>query len=124
MLWFSNDNPSYVRAVYDIETTKADIARLKLELSRHEETKASAIAQAELLEANIEYVKKYAKVVSMREYVRLRHMLAGEYEIVLFAKNAIPSLERVIKMTEASLTRLESSLPSYQSKVLEFRRRD
>jgi hypothetical protein len=124
MLWFTNENPAYIRCLHDIVTTKFDINRMKIELSRLEQNRAQANQQAELLETNIEYIKKYAKVVSMREYTNLKHMLADEYAILLLSKNSIPSLERQIRIAEESLASLEARLPSFQSKVLEFKRRD
>lgn len=123
MMWFTNDNPAYIRAVYEIETAKADLIKFKAQLLRAENERAASAAQAELLETNISYLKKYAKIINMREYTRLKHMLASEYEILLLAKNNILSLERVVKASEVSLAYMEARLPSYQSKVLEFRRR-
>lgn len=124
MLWFSNDNPAYTRAVYEIETTKADILRMENELRRLDEQRAAANSMAELLEANIEYIRKYAKVVSMKEYTNLRHQLADEYAILIHAKNEILRLEKVLVSFQGGLARLEARLPSFQSKVLEFKRRD
>lgn len=124
MLWFSQENPAYVRCLCDIETTKADIARLKIDLMRLEEQRASSNSQAELLETNIEYIRKYAKIVNMREFTKLKHMLADEYAILVLTKNSIPSLERQIRVFGESLASLEARLPSFQSKVLEFKPRD
>lgn len=124
MLWFSNDNPAYTRAVYEIETTKADIMRMEAELRRFDEQRASANSMAELLEANLDYIRKYAKVVSMREFTSLKHQLADEYAILIHSKNEILRLEKQITVYKDGLARLEASLPSYQTKVLEFKKRD
>ena len=124
MLWFSNDNPAYTRAVYEIETTKADILRMEAELRRLEEQRASSNSMAELLETNIEYIRKYAKVVSMKEYTNLKHQLADEYAVLIHAKNEVLRLEKVLVSFKDALARLEARLPSFQSKVLEFKPRD
>lgn len=124
MLWFSNENPAYTRAVYEIETTKADILRMENELRRFEEQRAAANSMAELLETNIEYIRKYAKVVSMKEFTNLKHQLADEYAILIHSKNEIIRLEKVLVSFKEGLARLEARLPSFQSKVLEFKRRD
>lgn len=124
MLWFSNDNPAYTRAVYEIETTKADILRMESEQRRLEEQRAQANSMAELLETNIDYIKKYAKVVSMREYTNLKHQLADEYAVLIHTKNELQRLEKQIPTYKDGLARLEARLPSFQSKVLEFKRRD
>lgn len=123
MLWFSNDNPAYTRAVYEIETTKADILRMENELRRLDEQRAASNSLAELLETNITYIKKYARVVSMREYTNLKHQLASEYGVLIHTKNEIQRLEKILPNYKEGLARLEARLPSFQSKVLEFKRR-
>jgi len=123
ILWFSSDNPAYVQAVYQIETLKADLIKMKLDLSRNEESNAAAQAAAELISDNIEYIQKYAKVVSMKEFTKLRHMRAGELEIIHFIQLAKPNILKSIRITEAEIARLEGNLYSLKSKVLEFKPR-
>jgi hypothetical protein len=122
MIWTSNDNPAYLRAVYEIETTRADIARMELELMRLNENRASVYAQIELIESNLDYIHKYAKVVGLREYSNLKAILKHETSAFVYAKNQILHVEKVLESFKDGLTRLQSRLPSFQTKVLEFKR--
>ncbi len=120
VLWTSNDNPAYLRAVYEIETTKADIQRMENELRHMNEGRAQNQSMVELLEANLEFIRKYSKIVSLREYLNLKQQLRAETDALIYLKNQIPMLERQIEAFRDGLARLEATLPNYESKVLEF----
>lgn len=124
MIWHTNDNPAYLRAVYEIETTKADIARMELELMRLNEHRATSLAQIELIESNMDYIHRYAKIVGLREYANLKAMLAQERATYVHVKNQVPNLERALEAYKEGLARLIARLPSFQTKVLEFRRNE
>lgn len=124
VIWTGTDNPAYNRAIFEIETTKSDIIKMEAELRRLNEARANAQQLAEMYDANLELLQKYAKVVSIREYTQLKAQRAFEYSNFIFIKNQIPTLERQIDAFKDGLVRLTASLGMYESKVLEFRRRD
>lgn len=121
---FDRENSSYTRAVYEIETMKADICRMKLELLRKQEERRLAESNAANIEANINYLKTWAKVVSIKEYVRATHYLSAELQVILLCNQVIPTLEKAVAKSEAEVARLEANLPSLKTKILEFKRRD
>jgi predicted RNase H-like nuclease (RuvC/YqgF family) len=124
IFWFDKENPAYLQAVYNLETAKADLLKMKMELAHIVERRQQAISTIELLETNLEYLKKFAKIINIREYTRLTHMLSAEYQVLRYEGNSTHTIEKQIRRVAAEIANMEVNLPSLQSKVLEFKRND
>ncbi len=119
---FEAENSQYLAAVYHIETTKAELSRSKLELMRNNETMAAALANIDLYESNLSYLRSYARVISIAEYNKIKYVLATEYGTVTMCRRSLPLLEKHIANLESTIRDMEARLPSLKSKILEFRK--
>ncbi len=124
LLWFGDDRPEYLQAVYELETKKADLIKMKVDLDRILNKRKLAEADINLLISTIEYLRKYAKIVTIREFQKMRWELIGANEQLINATRSIPIVQKQIKLVEDELNKMEGRLPSLKSKVLEFKRRD
>jgi hypothetical protein len=124
MLWFSSETPEYLAATFRLETLKADIQKVKLDLERTIERKARAEHNLEMLDETLSYLRKSASVVAMGEYQRIVFQRASELGTILTDKKTIPLTQSNIKIMQAEVDRITGDLPSLKAKILEFKRRD
>jgi hypothetical protein len=125
MLWFSStESPRYLAAKHRLDVCHADLARVKVDLSRTLERKARAEHNLDLLDETLSYLRRNASVVGMKEFEKIRFQRASELGTIITDSRTIPQLETHIKIIQAEIDRITGDLPSLKSKVLEFKKRD
>ena len=124
LLWFGDERQEYLQANFQLEAMRFDLAKVKVDLERLYIKKKLAEAQVQLIYNNIEFLKNYAKIVSIREYQILKYQLAGEIDMILITSKSIPPVEKLVKVTENKIRQLLISPAMLKFKVLEFKKRD
>jgi hypothetical protein len=124
LLLFGNDRPEYLQAVYQLETMRTDLVKMKVDLERIQIKRKLAEADLNLTDSTLEYLRLYAKTVSLREFQRVKFQKVSAIEAYLNASRSVPVVEKQIRLTEEAVEKLERNIPSLKFKLLEFKKRD
>lgn len=122
VLWFTNDNPAYLHAEFQLATAKSDLEKLRFELRKSEEELARAESNVESIDTTLGYLRKYADAVSLREYRAIRDQRIYNWASVIHLRKQIPITIKSIRIVQAEIERLQCNIPALQCKVLEFKR--
>lgn len=120
-LWTSIiNNRMYLQAEFELEKTKADLVRLNMELIRTDSNRLNSLENASLIEASLNYVCLYSKIVSLNEFSKLKGQLASEYHAAVASSNLLSAGTKQVKVLKHKIEHLERSLLGLSSVVLRF----
>lgn len=124
MFWFSSDENIHVsEVVLEIETTKADINKVEIELNKlKEKEKITKIAINQFKE-NLSFLRKEAIIVSIKEYKQSSYRLGGLHEDVISINRDIAYLNKLLEAFKERLEKLEKKKKQVKFRLLEFKKR-
>lgn len=122
--WFSSGENIYVsEVILEIETTKADISRIEFEINKLlEKDKLIKIAISQS-EENLNFLKKDAIIISIREYKQSIFRTASLYQDKILINNEMLYLNKILQTHKEKLQKLEFKKEEVKFKLLEFKKR-
>jgi hypothetical protein len=126
LVWFNKGNQKYLQAVHNLECMKFELSKLNTELTKMEKILERSKNNIDSYLKNLDFLKKYTKIISMIEFQKVRYLLAGEYQTMTSVKRSIVEWMGKIKNLEVKISSAEEELPLILNKknnVLEFKKR-
>ena len=117
---FETNNRMYMQAVVELEAMKAELSLFEIEIMKSESRKMVAEENASLIEKSLDFVCKYAKIVSITEYSKLKFQLASEYHSITNESNYLVATARTVSKLKVKIEKMERVLPNLSSIVLRF----
>jgi hypothetical protein len=122
IIYFPVDNQEYINLVCKIDIAKDDLIKSRNSLS-------SAFNSIRLIESNLQQLNETVKVlqssikiIRLSEYKKVLSMIIREQHDLLLHKKSVVFYEKQINAIELDLQKMQNTLPTLKSKVLEFKR--